>query len=345
MSPQSSLIDNNESSEMNNRQCNDVCSMSNSQIAQAADVAFSHHKRLDADFLRSNDVACNPLECSSSSNCRFSLRKRKKSFEPVSFDAFGMNSNTDFISAIFSDLQHANASSGNHADNNGYENPSTSPPSNDVTHVSDPEFSRPAKKSKISMSRSRKSFSRLPNVSSLRDINQTVSMSPNGDAQDSPRKLVSLDGSYFSSDTIVSDANVDTNLIHNIVDKVLIESLIFPCLPNTVSSSSCSSNNLTQTSVHAAQVLENPPSKTLTVGGEHDKGIDTYGWFVDVDLDDGSDRTDAISDAIEKNRKTDSINQLSFETFTAPKKTNGLDEEVEWAKAADTVDDVLGDFF
>ena len=39
-----------------------------------------------------------------------------------------------------------------------------------------------------------------------------------------------------------------------------------------------------------------------------------------------------------------SSNDLAFLAPTAPLACNH-DEEVEWAKAADTVDDVLGDFF
>ena len=38
------------------------------------------------------------------------------------------------------------------------------------------------------------------------------------------------------------------------------------------------------------------------------------------------------------------VQGLAFQAHTAPKASNH-DAEVEWAKAADTVDDVLGDFF
>jgi hypothetical protein len=36
---------------------------------------------------------------------------------------------------------------------------------------------------------------------------------------------------------------------------------------------------------------------------------------------------------------------LTFSAVTAPKRSSYLDAEDEWAKAADTVDDVLGGFF
>lgn len=153
-----------------------------------------------------------------------------------------------------------------------------------------------------------------------------------------------------------SEATLDTDLIYNLVDKVLIESLVFPRLPPTVSESSCSSNNLTQTAVRAAQVLETTPNSKSTSsstalsdvtshieGGKHDNK-DTYGWFVDMDLEEDGDRADVISAAQEKYRAGED-GDLSFKAFTAPKKTSELDEEVEWAQAADTVDDVLVDFF
>jgi len=54
----------------------------------------------------------------------------------------------------------------------------------------------------------------------------------------------------------------------------------------------------------------------------------SYGWFVELEDDDDHDNED-----------------LAFTAVTAPKKNTELDKEVDWACAADTVDDVLGDFF
>jgi len=56
--------------------------------------------------------------------------------------------------------------------------------------------------------------------------------------------------------------------------------------------------------------------------------ISPYGWF--VELEDDADDNDK---------------DLAFKELTAPKKNIDLDNEVDWACAADTVDDVLGDFF
>jgi hypothetical protein len=49
-------------------------------------------------------------------------------------------------------------------------------------------------------------------------------------------------------------------------------------------------------------------------------------------------------DAAPSYDSTASTDDLAFKAPTAPKATN-YDAELEWAKAADTVDDVLGDFF
>lgn len=62
---------------------------------------------------------------------------------------------------------------------------------------------------------------------------------------------------------------------------------------------------------------------------------ESYGWFVEMDEDHQIDSVDPY--------KT-STGTLAFSAPTAPKAAN-FDAEVEWAKAADTVDDVLGDFF
>jgi hypothetical protein len=61
-----------------------------------------------------------------------------------------------------------------------------------------------------------------------------------------------------------------------------------------------------------------------------------YGWFVEIDDDCSEHAVDAYISSANKS--------LAFVAPTAPKADNH-DAEVEWAKAADTIDDVLGDFF
>lgn len=370
-----------------------IC-MSNSQIAQAADEAFSHHMRLDLDVgnyhcCESGDIA-NPLEMGTpKSRNRLTLKKRKKLFEsvhPLSHEgdvnatsadtntctdtgyfplqtqnpAKGLsNFDTDFVSGLFRDLSEATEdpsdSSIDQPNMNQYN--TIQYQSHESNCITDDEFSRPRASKRLkstgrfSMTRSAKSFTRLPNI----DLSSTAAVSK--DSQDNVhyqmcQHRVSTVTCNKNSSTPMDAANtsssmtLNTDLINNLVDKVLIDTIPFPCIPPTVSEASCSSNNLTQTAVKASQVLENS-NNNLDVsrieGGKHDQK-DTYGWFVDTDLQENCDRADVVSAAQETCRAGSICGDLSFKAYTAPKKTSDH-EEVEWAKAADTVDDVLGDFF
>lgn len=103
--------------------------------------------------------------------------------------------------------------------------------------------------------------------------------------------------------------------------------LAFPHLPATISESSCEKQDLTPKSDRQVSDYEKTPTET-------------YGWF--VDLDDGNDDGDFDKvDAYARSASSD----LAFSAPTAPKRVSNYEAEVEWAKAADTVDDVLGDFF
>lgn len=401
--------------------CNNImysdCSnlnLSNSQIAQAADLAFSHHKRLDLGYGNNTNegdrlmTASNPLDSTASPSGnghshRLHLRKRKKSFlGSVSFLDQGVTGSTDFVSGIFRDLSQAeeeheysedDAMNGNSpayhdhdsspfhnhegsANSNSNSNSHTFGSRSEMNFISDDESLLSRKKRKTSansistfgngnrsvkLGRNKKSYSCLRSISSA--LGQCL---PRASASKASTDTCSTpcpeDVSYQVSPTsayhrvttkiqgdprirpMSSDATLDTDTINNLVDKVLIESLVFPSLPPTVSESSCSSNNLTQTSVQAAQVHETTP--TTPIEGEMHDTKDTYGWFVDMDLQEDEDRADVILAAQETVKAgAGADDDLSFKAFTAPKKTTELDQEVEWAKAADTVDDVLGDFF
>ena len=109
-----------------------------------------------------------------------------------------------------------------------------------------------------------------------------------------------------------------------------IGKIAFPQLPATVSNSSCSQlARLTRR--NSGQLL--PESET--------DSKESYGWFVNVD-DDAESR--APSPATDSSyASSSSLGDLAF--FSAPKRANRHEAKVEWAKAAGTVDDVLGDFF
>lgn len=107
-----------------------------------------------------------------------------------------------------------------------------------------------------------------------------------------------------------------------------IGKIAFPHLPATVSDSSCT---------HLASLTRRNSGlqrqETEIISGE------AYGWFVNMDDDD-----ETVAPAPPHAESCSSLCDLAFSAATAPKAMDH-EAEVEWAKAADTVDDVLGDFF
>jgi len=130
--------------------------------------------------------------------------------------------------------------------------------------------------------------------------------------------------------------------------------LAFPHLPATISNSSCGNN--TTNSLHAPSYslltrnlsdLQSSLRETLNLQSDLEPA---YGWFVVVDPDSDNARDSAPS-KLHKSMVGSSESTsagLAFVAPTAPQHTPAVDDhddEVMWAKAADTVDDVLGDFF
>jgi len=101
--------------------------------------------------------------------------------------------------------------------------------------------------------------------------------------------------------------------------------IVFPNLPATVSESSCSQDLTRESGRH----VSDPENNTK----------ESYGWFVEMD---GTECRNYNTYDVSSYSRTNS--DLAFSAPTAPTGKNH-DREVEWAKAADTVDDVLGDFF
>jgi hypothetical protein len=99
----------------------------------------------------------------------------------------------------------------------------------------------------------------------------------------------------------------------------------FPNLPATVSDSSCSAGLTRDSLIKQGSSPEKQPHK------------ESFGWFVDLD-DHQNNEGQAVSSY------SVSCTDLAFQAPTAPHATQN-DAAVQWAKAADTVDDVLGDFF
>lgn len=179
----------------------------------------------------------------------------------------------------------------------------------------------PCKKSRLSKSKSHKSFV-MPEDS-------------NGNA--SPVTTIT---SFFDS----LDENDDNNHLSQVknnqskcvamsVDAPSASDTPFPSLPTAVSESSCSSQSL---NASVLPLTDQQSSNTDTTGK------DSYGWFVETDHDikSSSAHEDSAYGALSPAPAAD----LAFSAYKAPEPSK-LDAEVEWAKAADTVDDVLGDFF
>ena len=126
--------------------------------------------------------------------------------------------------------------------------------------------------------------------------------------------------------------------------------VVFPNLPATVSNSSYGNNMNTinhpasspiTTLTHVISDLQSSntekPSQILA--------NDTYGWF--VEMEDESSATYSIftpTSSLPLVNPYFAPKDLAFTAQVAPKADN-YDAELEWATAADTVDDVLGCFF
>jgi len=323
--------------------CSRRVSHSNSQLAREAAQAFTQSQ--DKSLERSDDLArtANPLG-DDESNC-LHLRKRKCNIFSDDCPATERNIHADFLSGIFQDLAdvHSYDDAPNTSAGNVVPNPLGDHSSNAYLINYSDEDLRPNKKARISLSslsRSSKSFSDLPQGNN----GQTPLLT---DCLTATSTLTSYDNNNVPS---VHPVSVDSTAAR-IVDEVFHDSLVhigFPCLPATVSAcaSSCSSNNLTRTSVQAAQVIETPTYPNVE-GSEHHDEKDAYGWFVDLDEEVVHDRFLAVAAATENSRAIacPPYTDLTFAATTGSKKTVELDSEVEWAKAADTVDDVLGAVF
>ncbi|CAJ1929242.1 unnamed protein product [Cylindrotheca closterium] len=99
----------------------------------------------------------------------------------------------------------------------------------------------------------------------------------------------------------------------------------FPNLPATVSDSSCAAGLTRGSQIKQGSSPEKQPYK------------ESFGWFVDLDDHQRNEGHTVSSYSV-------FCPDLAFQAPTAPNATHN-DAAVQWAKAADTVDDVLGDFF
>lgn len=252
---------------------------------------------------------------------RVNLRKRTVSASRKS--AYLATVNSDFLSGLFADVAQVEESSTGCPTSEEECSRDSSP--DDDARLDD---SPPIKKSRISLTRSMSRCER-----SYKSLNCAI-VSPRGD-----KRTASIFGELDSDEATKLSHGLDkqdslhfqlncvstsSNNLSKIVDNAA--KLAFPKLPATVSNSSC-----------ASALTRNISNLQLFTTENTSK--ESYGWFVEMDEDKTSQRVTA--NPYESATKS---NDLAFSAPTAPNASN-YDAEVEWAKAADTVDDVLGDFF
>ncbi len=296
---------------------------------------------------------------STSRNVRFALRKKRNFSErsrndgnPVTLSSY----NSDFLSGLFADVAKANV-----LKELSIELPSSSSDSSSTETACPPSMfddissshivpdlmnsPRPTKKSRVSFRASsyRSRASCLNLLSQPKSSDRSDMSSPKGIAeisaieksnQDSlAYQLNCLDGS--KQDVAPSTLSVLSSSKAKKVSKD-VAALAFPNLPSTVSDSSCESNNVTATGLTRERCLIQHGSATENSTKE------SFGWF--VDLDDNQDSSPFNGPW--KGEKETSCQDLAFKAPTAPKQaTDHVQEEMEQAYAADTIDSVLGDFF
>lgn len=269
------------------------------------------------------------LDNSKAGSLRFNLRKRSHDENKVTLSSY----NSAFLDGLFADV--ARVAEAGEAEE---PTPSVSDASFSNTNEEDARLDNTAsvKRSRVSLtksfSRCGRSYKNLTEVSSPVGVDAFPStpapVSKILEPSCSP-SMQRMDSLHFQLTCV--DPSTSPKSVKSVVD---IIDMAFPHLPATVSNSSCDKQqDLTQSSDAAPSDSETTPSSNK----------ESYGWF--VDLDGGHDDDEAQDLPTDPYKKTSSSLELAFTAPTAPKRVSNYEAEVEWAKAADTVDDVLGDFF
>jgi hypothetical protein len=233
--------------------------------------------------------------------------------------------NSDFLSGLFADVVKANVLSDLGIAPKRTSDHMSDTSSEDSSHV---VSATPSKKSRISLnrcfSRARASITNLTQLEcqSPKGINNEFFGAP-GNNQHMQANALSARQDYLAFQlSVVAGADSSDSQSQSVGDAARIA---FPNLPATVSDSSCDAGLTRANLVRPVTIPENETKES-------------FGWF--VDLDDNQTTPEArvgLPYAV-------SSDDLAFQAPIAPRCVNDV-AEVEWAKAADTVDDVLGDFF
>jgi len=291
-------------------------------------------------------------------NVRFALRKKRNFSDRNKKDGNTVNLssyNSDFLSGLFADVAKANVLKElsielpSSALESSSPTESTCPSSmfdgSSSSHiVPDSMYSpRPLKKSRVSFRsssyRSRASCLNLfAQMSSPKGINEFSSIEKSKDSLSHQLNCLEQEKQEHVTPTrSVSPTNKAKKVSQDAV------ALAFPILPSTVSDSSCESNNVTATGLTRERCLIQHGSAPEITTSRKRCSKESFGWF--VDLDDTQDSSPFTGPT--KSEKTTSSQALAFQAPASPKEdaTNHVQEEVDQAYAADTIDSVLGDFF
>jgi len=315
----------------------------------------------------------------SSRNVRFVLRKKrnfndrnKKDGSPVNLSSY----NSDFLSGLFADVAKANVLKELSIElpSSSFESSSTETTytssmfeGSSPSHVVPDSMSspRPLKKSRISFrsssyrsrascmnllaARSQSKISDSVEALSPKGVNEISSVVKNKTTAKQDSLAYQLDCLEQNKQELVTSTEAlpiqgtasipPTNKVKKVTE---VAALAFPNLPSTISDSSCESNNVTATGLTRERCLiQHGSALEITAPGNSSRK-ESFGWF--VDLDDNEEAS--VFSCSTNSDKSVSDKELAFQAPTAPKQaTNHVQEEVEQAYAADTIDSVLGDFF
>lgn len=276
---------------------------------------------------------------------RFNLKKRSSDQSKTALSSY----NSAFLSGLFADVARASSSQDEEETPATFMDDSSSTATEEEIRL---DHTLSSKRSRVSLTKSLSRCAR--SCKSLAEAASPVGVDAfESEAVTSYFDLKSIaPGCSPSMDRMNSlhfqlncvDPSPSPKSVKSVID---IIDMAFPHLPATVSDSSCSRSespkqllrqqDLTHESDQQVSDSETSSSPAANVTGDKD----SYGWFVELDGDDDSDQDLSV----DPYQRTSSSVDLAFTAPTAPKRINNAEAEVEWAKAADTVDDVLGDFF
>lgn len=257
---------------------------------------------------------------------RFTLKKRpiRNSNNVVNISSY----NSDFLTGLFADVAKATVEPD--CDNN---------PKRPADVISSDEGSASESTKQLSSKKSRtllhKTLSRVQasslNLTSLgtefspKGINELFRLPRDSQANDCLESLTlnhnHQESLQFQLNCVTGTSQTSYAPLPTIEDAAKIA---FPNLPATVSDSSCHAGLTRVNLVRQASIPENFTKES-------------FGWFVDLDDNITPEFDSSLPYAV-------SSDNLAFQAPTAPKRVND-EAELEWAQAADTIDDVLGDFF